>query len=1191
MANGAEVGTGHISIFPSMKGFRSAVNSEMQGAGKSGASRFQQAFGNGGKLGTSFGGSFKRSFDSSASNLGQDALKPFQRDMAQATSKASAALLNYRQSTVNVQTAQDKLNAAIAKYGPDSTQAQTAAINLEKAQLRQAEALRKSEAAAEAKANASKALKAAEEELANASAKSSSKFQSLSTSFKKSVNNVASGNSAFAGAARGLNSLGGTFEKSKSTVTGWATSIRDKAKSAFDRIPDGAKTATAGALGAFGKLGSATASAVGRMGSATVSAFGTVGSHIASTFSSIGSFVLQKVGALGSAIGSTLQAAVSTGLKAVAATAVAAGAGIIATGKKALDAYATWEQAVGGVDTLFKDASGTVQKYAANAYKTAGVSANDYMNQVTSFAASLVSSLGGDTAKAAEMGNQAIIDMSDNANKMGTDIGTVQQTYQSLARGNYAMLDNLKLGYGGTKSEMERLISDANKLPGVLKDGNDLSVDSFSDVVEAISRVQKEMGISGTTAREAATTIEGSVNSMKAAWQNWLTGLGNENADMGALSQQLADSIGTALKNIVPRIGVIAKGVVSAIPALFNSLVSLLPAPFQEAVAKVLDVISRIRDGFLGLKDLIIAGDFTAAFRNAFNVEEDSPVVDFLLKIRDTAKQVADAIPGLFNGIGQKISSVFQAIGPTISTVFDGIVTLVTNIKTTFEQAFASNGGDLGGLGQIAQTVMGLASPLGVVITMFQQFGAQIQQVVQQAGPSLYTMLDNLAAMLGGALAGILPGIQSAIQSLLPVIGQVITTVGNIVSAILPTLSSMIRQLTPVITQVASVIGQIMSIVAPLVAQLVSSVLPVIQNIITAVMNLVNAAMPAITGLAQIVMSAIQTMLPVIQAVLTVVTAVISGVVSAIGTVITIITNVVTVIVSVIGSVISVISGLYASVSSVFTAINTFIAGVISTIVSVVSSAFNGLVNTIGGAVNTAGSVISGFFGTVSSIFQSIGSTISNAISNAAAAVLSGFSGMVSAASSAISGVVSAVSGLPGKIMGFFSNAGSWLIDSGRAIIQGLIDGITGMIGAAGDAIGGVMDKIASFLPHSPAKEGAFSGRGWTPYSGRALVRGLAEGMDSAAPSAVSSIRGVMRDINGQIGADGRLGANALNVNGGSDMTGTTGSALADFASMLVELRGLRSDLQALHGDLGPTIAKYTPSMTIREEKRRLGLV
>lgn len=1182
MANGAEVGQGHISLFPEMKGFRSAVNKEMQDAGKSGSNRFSKSF-DGNKIGKSFGGNFKNSFNDAASSLGKDALKPFQRDVAQATSKASAALLNYRQSTINVQAAQDKLNAAIAKYGPESTQAQSAAVKLEQAQLRQADALAKSNAAAEAKAQATKTLKAAEEELANTSAKSTRGFAALANSFKIGVGNIANGNSAFSGAAKSLMNLGGAFEKSKSTVTGWASTLQDKAKSAFDKMPEGAKTAASTAIGAFGKLGSATASV-----------FGAVGSRITGTFSNVGSAVMEKMSALGSSIGSALQTAASAGLKAVTAAGAAAGAGIAVAGKQALDAYATWEQAVGGVDTLFKSASGTVQKYAAEAYKTAGVSANDYMNQVTSFAASLVQSLGGDTAKAAELGNMALVDMSDNANKMGTDLGSLQWAYQGFAKQNYTMLDNLKLGYGGTQEEMKRLIQDASKMTdiqkelGVTVDGSSMS---FANVVSAIHVMQKSLDIAGTTSREAATTIEGSIGMMKAAWQNWLAGLGNENADMGALSQQLADSIGTALKNIVPRLSAIAKGVVSAIPALFDSLVSLLPAPFQEAVAKVLDVISRIRDGFLGLKDLIIAGNFTAAFRNAFNVEEDSPVIDFLFKIRDTAKQVADAIPGLFKGIGQKISSVFQAIGPTVSTVFNGIVALVTNIKTTFEQAFANNGGDLGGLGHIAQTVMGLASPLGVVITMFQQFGSQIQQVVQQAGPSLYTMLDNLAAMLGGALAGILPGIQSAIQSLLPVIGQVITTVGNIVSAILPTLSSMIRQLTPVITQVASVIGQIMSIVAPLVAQLVSSVLPVIQNIITAVMNLVNAAMPAITGLAQIVMSAIQTMLPVIQAVLTVVTAVISGVVSAIGTVITIITNVVTVIVSVIGSVISVISGLYASVSSVFTAINTFIAGVISTIVSVVSSAFNGLVNTIGGAVNTAGSVISGFFGTVSSIFQSIGSTISNAISNAAAAVRSGFSGMVSAASSAISGVVSAVSGLPGKIMGFFSNAGSWLIDSGRAIIQGLIDGITGMIGAAGDAIGDVMDKIASFLPHSPAKEGAFSGRGWTPYSGRALVRGLAEGMDSAAPSAVSSIRGVMRDINGQIGADGRLGVNALNVNGGSYMTGATGSALVDFASMLVEIRGLRSDLQALHGDLGPTIAKYTPSMTIREEKRRLGLV
>ena len=172
-----------------------------------------------------------------------------------------------------------------------------------------------------------------------------------------------------------------------------------------------------------------------------------------------------------------------------------------------MDAYATYQQAVGGVDTLFKDASGKVQQYAAEAYKTAGVSANQYMQQVTSFSASLISSMGGDTQAAADRANLALTDMADNASKMGTDMETIQQTYQSLARGNYAMLDSLKLGYGGTKTEMERLIADANKLKQANGEAADLSVDSFADVVEAIHLVQDNLGIAGNAAAEALSLI------------------------------------------------------------------------------------------------------------------------------------------------------------------------------------------------------------------------------------------------------------------------------------------------------------------------------------------------------------------------------------------------------------------------------------------------------------------------------------------------------------------------------------------------------------------------------------------------------------------------------------------------------------------------------------------------------------
>lgn len=191
---------------------------------------------------------------------------------------------------------------------------------------------------------------------------------------------------------------------------------------------------------------------------------------------------------------------------AMGAVVVAAGAAAVKLGKEVVAAYADYEQLVGGVDTLFKDSSAAVQSYAANAFKTAGMSANEYMETVTSFSASLIQSLGGDTAKAAKAADTAIIDMSDNANKMGTSISSIQDAYQGFAKQNYTMLDNLKLGYGGTKTEMERLLSDAEKLSGQKYD-----ISNLNDVYAAIHVIQTEMGITGTTAKEATETISGSI--------------------------------------------------------------------------------------------------------------------------------------------------------------------------------------------------------------------------------------------------------------------------------------------------------------------------------------------------------------------------------------------------------------------------------------------------------------------------------------------------------------------------------------------------------------------------------------------------------------------------------------------------------------------------------------------------------
>lgn len=237
---------------------------------------------------------------------------------------------------------------------------------------------------------------------------------------------------------------------------------------------------------------------------------------------------------------------------------------VVEVGKASFEGYSQYEQLVGGVETLFKESAGVVQKYAANAYKTAGLSANQYMSTVTSFSASLLQSLGKDTAAAAEYADMAITDMADNANKMGTSMEAIQNAYQGFAKQNYTMLDNLKLGYGGTKEEMLRLLEDAEKIKAANGEMVTYSIDSFADMVDAIHVVQMEMDITGTTAKEAENTIEGSISMMKAAWTNLATGMADETADMEQLTRDLVDSVGTAAKNIIPRVQQIVTGVGTA---------------------------------------------------------------------------------------------------------------------------------------------------------------------------------------------------------------------------------------------------------------------------------------------------------------------------------------------------------------------------------------------------------------------------------------------------------------------------------------------------------------------------------------------------------------------------------------------------------------------------------------------------
>lgn len=345
---------------------------------------------------------------------------------------------------------------------------------------------------------------------------------------------------------------------------------------------------------------------------------------------------LKSLGESASNVASKINDTLATAAKVGAVAITAAAAGVAALTKSAISEYADYEQLVGGVDTLFKDSSKKVQDYAANAYKTAGLSANEYMETVTSFSASLLQSLDGDTEAAADKADMAITDMSDNANKMGTDMASIQNAYQGFAKQNYTMLDNLKLGYGGTKEEMERLLRDADELSDefdLLSDENGELVYSYGDIVDAIHIVQTNMGITGTTAAEASSTIQGSVNSVKGAWHNLLVGLSDGNQDLDELIDQFVDSIFTAADNILPRISTTLDGILK----LVNTVASkILPTVIQEISQKLPDLIETGAEIIFALADGIT---------NNLDAILDSCVKVILKLVPKIAKAFSDLVP------------------------------------------------------------------------------------------------------------------------------------------------------------------------------------------------------------------------------------------------------------------------------------------------------------------------------------------------------------------------------------------------------------------------------------------------------------------------------------------------------------------------------------------------------------------
>ena len=440
--------------------------------------------------------------------------------------------------------------------------------------------------------------------------------------------------------------------------------------------------------------------------------------------------------------------AVNTAVKASAAAVGAASAGVAALGTACINAYADYEQLAGGVETLFKDSADTIQTYADNAYKTAGLSANEYMETVTSFSASLLQSLDGDTEKAAAAADLAITDMADNANKMGTAMESIQNAYQGFAKQNYTMLDNLKLGYGGTKEEMQRLLADAEKLSGVKYD-----LSSYADIVEAIHVIQTEMGITGTTAKEASTTIQGSVASMKAAWANLMVGMADDTQNFDMLLSNFIESIGTVADNLLPRIGVVIEGMGKLVAGLAPEIASALPTLTNELLPNLVELgvqsISALVQGMQENGDSLAAGALSIVGTLAEGIAELLPMV------ADTAASLAVS---LADGLTESLPNIIPIAIETISTLVEN---LTENANTVIDA----------GIQIILALGEGLIAALPQLIETVPQIVINIANVINENAPRL---IKTALYLIGQLAIGLIKAIPTLIANIPQIIHAIV---------------------------------------------------------------------------------------------------------------------------------------------------------------------------------------------------------------------------------------------------------------------------------------------------------------------------------------------------------------------------------------------------------------------------------
>jgi len=711
------------------------------------------------------------------------------------------------------------------------------------------------------------------------------------------------------------------------------------------------------------------ASAEGISGSITNALSSEADSAGKSAGQSISKSIGNSLGGVGKVL-DTIGKTAKTVVKATAAGVTAGGVAIGALTKQSVDAFANYEQLAGGIKKLFGDANEAVMQNASEAYKTSGMSANQYMEQVTGFSAALINSLGGNTKEAAKLADVAMRAMSDNVNTFGTDMASVQYAFQGFAKQNYTMLDNLKLGYGGTKSEMQRLIADA----AAAKDAQEklgLSVDgtsmSFDNIVKAIQVVQYEQGIAGTTAKEASTTIEGALNMTKAAWENLVAGFANPDADLGQLMDKLivaivGDGNGTGL------------------------LKQLIPA------------IQRALEGI---------GQF---------ISQAAPIISAYLPGLMTA-----ILPGLISAATSLVAGLIKALPTIISILIQQIPMVVTQLKNAVIQAapmMIEGGKNLmqslyNGLTQAFPQLTPVLNGLGTVFSVaFDAIGKVIDFFVKH-----FETIKTVVVAVGGAIAAV--GLVSVIAGIAGAISTVVGVIGTLISAL-----SMIKSFAGLVSVITTLAGGPLILIPALIGAIVAAVI-YLWNTSETFRNFVLGLWAKIQ---EIVAGAVQVLSNLAAAFVSIGQDIINTVTNAWNMIVTGVTTAIKTVQSVIDAgfklvqkiVYSVMAAVFGKVKYIFVSIKTTVSNAVGNVRSAVSNAFSAVRNTVSNVMSAVGTTISNIWNTakttVSNALNNIKSAISdkltaakNTVSNIFGNIKNAISDKLNDAKSAVSNAISAI--------------------------------------------------------------------------------------------------------------------------------------------------------------------------------------